>query len=105
MAKVTVIQKERRRITFKVSQYANGDPKYDIEFEECLATGSSLSSRTVTKDDGNQFYTELMADGYKRFRKTSEVSWYATIENNTPYEEEWTTDGKYLIPIKSRSIA
>ena len=101
----TVIQKDTTRYVFSTNKTESGAVYYTIDTEECLFTGSSFSRRAVTKEEGNRFYLERMAKGFKRFRNAREVSWYATIPNNTPYEEEWTTSGQYLVPIRSRSIA
>lgn len=113
MAGYTVIQKDRTRHTFMVREYytligsqriPSGKPRYVIETEECLTTGGFIYSRDVTKEEGNKFYTDMIEKGFKQFRNGKEISWYATIPNNTPWEEEWTTDGKYLVPIKSRVL-
>lgn len=104
MTKITTLQKARTRYIFINHTYSNGEPRYTIQCEKLLITGSSLTSREVRKEEGNAFYKKLIEMGFKQFRNVKEVSWYATIENNTPYEEEWTTEGKYLIPIKSRVL-
>lgn len=98
MARV-IIQKEDTRYTFSQS---NG--RYCIITEKMFQVGGSMSFRYVSKEEGNRFYLESMAEGFKRFRNIYEVSWYATRENNTPYAEEWIVDGNYLIPIKSRVL-
>ena len=98
--KVTTIQKGNVRYTFKA--YDNG--KCFIETEQNLTTGASLFWRTVSAEHGNEFYKRAMAEGFRRFRNINEVSWYATKDNNTPYEEEWVTDGIYLVPVKSRVL-
>ena len=115
--KCTVIQKDRTRYTFIVDEYymeiggiggkriPTGKPRYSVHVEKCLTTGASLTMNDTTKEKGNQLYMELISKGFKQFRNGREVSWYATIENNTPYDEEWATDGKYLVPIKSRVLA
>ena len=113
MAGYTVIQKDRTRYTFIVGEFYTEigskriptcKPRYSVRVEELLTTGGSLIMNDTTKEKGNQLYKELISKGFKQFRNAREVSWYATIENNTPYDEEWTTEGKYLIPIKSRSL-
>ena len=105
MAGYTVIQKDRTRYTFIASQYSGGNPRYSIHTEQCLIGGGCLSMRDTTKEEGNRFYTEMIAKGFKQFRNAREVSWYATVENNTPYEEEWKIEGKYLVPIKSQVLS
>ena len=102
MAGYTVIQKGETRYAFVVKEYSSGKPRYVIETEQCLTHGGTFYSRNVTKEQGNKFYMEMIGKGFKQFRNAREVSWYATIPNNTPYEEEWVTDGKYLVPIKSQ---
>lgn len=113
---VTIIQKDRTRYTFIVDEYymeiggiggkriPTGNPRYSIHVEQCLTTGGSLTMRNTTKEEGNKLYLELISKGFKQFRNVREVSWYATIRNNTPYDEEWTTEGKYLVPIKSQVL-
>lgn len=105
---LVVIQKDRTRYSFRVSypDFGNSSPVYCIETEQLCKSGlgSSLFYRYVKKEEGNSFYKEMMAKGFKRFRKLSEVSWYATTENNTPWEEEWKTERGYLIPVKSRVL-
>lgn len=112
----TVIQKGRTRYTFIAGSYymeiggmggkrIPTSPRYSIHTEQLLTTGGSLTMRDVTKEEGNKFYLDCLAKGFHQFRNAREVSWYATIENNSPYEEEWTIEGKYLVPIKSRSIS
>ena len=110
----TVIQKGKTRYTFIKDEYytliwgrriPSGKPRYSVHIEQVLTTGGSLIMEETTKEKGNRLYLELIAKGYKQFRNAREISWYATIENNTPYEEEWTTDGKYLVPIKSQVLA
>ena len=109
----TVIQKGRTRYTFISGEWymdcgfkriPTGKPRYSIQCERLLATGASMNTNETTKEKGNQFYLDLISKGFKQFRNAREVSWYATIENNSPFEEEWTTDGKFLIPIKSRVL-
>ena len=111
--KQTVIQKEGTRYTFIVDEYytciganysPSGKPRYVVEVEQLLSSGASLYRNNTTKEAGNKLYLELLEKGFKQFRNAREVSWYATIRNNTPYDEEWTTEGKYLVPIKSRSL-
>lgn len=85
---VVIIQKENIRYTFIQEEH-----------------GSTVSFENTTREKGNELYKKLMADGFKRFRDISEVTWYATSENNTPYEEKWKIEGRYLIPIKSRVLA
>lgn len=113
MAGYTVIQKDRTRYTFIVGEYytvigckriPSGKPRYSVHVEQLLTSGGSLVMNDTTKEAGNRLYKELIAKGYKQFRNAREVSWYATIENNTPYDEEWSTEGKYLIPIRSRVL-
>lgn len=114
MTGYTVIQKGRTRHTFIVGEYyteigskriPTGKPRYSIHTEQLLTTGASLTMNDTTKERGNALYLELMSKGYKQFRNAREVSWYATADCYTPYEEEWITDGKYLIPIKSQVLA
>lgn len=113
MTGYTVIQKDRTRYTFIVGEYytvigckriPSGKPRYSVHVEQLLTSGGSLVMNDTTKEAGNRLYKELIAKGYKQFRNAREVSWYATIENNTPYDEEWSTEGKYLIPIRSRVL-
>lgn len=61
-----------------------------------------MSTYYVTKEYGNGLYLRLLEDGFARFRTLLEVSWYATLENNTPYEEEWKIEGIYFVPVKSQ---
>lgn len=98
-----VIQKDHSRYTFIQSDTA---PKYSIHIEQlCISgLGSSLCFEYPTKERGNELYKKLMADGFKKFRNMNEVSWYATVENNTPYDEEWKVEGQYLIPVNSRVL-
>ena len=113
---VVIIQKENIRYTFIQEEHGStltpwgyiGEIKqyYKIKREYLLcAGGSTVSFENTTREKGNELYKKLMADGFKRFRDISEVTWYATSENNTPYEEEWKIEGRYLIPIKSRVLA
>lgn len=113
----TVLQKGRTRYTFIVGEYyteiggiggariPSGKPRYSVHIEQMLTSGSSFIMNDTTKEAGNSLYKELISKGFKQFRNAREVSWYATIENNTPFDEEWTTEGKYLIPIKSRVLS
>ena len=102
----TVLQKNRSRYEFIKGVYrGSGNPRYTVKVEHLGIGGSSVSYRDVSKEAGNKLYLELIEKGFKQFRNAHEVSWYATIENNTPYDEEWTTEGKFLVPIKSESIA
>ncbi len=77
---------------------------YSVTHERMMTFGSSESTEITTREKGNELYKKLIADGFHRFRKYKEVSWYATRENNTPYEETWITEGIYLVPIASRVL-
>ena len=100
----TVIQKDNTRYSFIKSTYTSGAPRYQYCVEQNMIFGSSVTYFNTTKESGNALYLELLGKGFKQFRNPREVSWYATVRNNTPYPEEWTTDGKYLVPIDSHSI-
>lgn len=98
------IQKDSTRYSFYTKRTNTGDPIYCIQTEQMYSLGASLSYQYVTKDNGNQFYKDRMASGFKRFRNAREISWYATRENNTPFVEQWEIQGDYLVPIISRSL-
>lgn len=102
--KPVILQKEKTRYTFRQSKTNTGNPLYCIESEVLLTTGSCVSYRYVTKETGNEFYKNMVSKGFHRFRNVHEVSWYATTENNTPYDEEWKIDGILLIPVRSRVL-
>lgn len=105
MTKVTTLQKDHTRYTFIRDTYPNSNnARYCVKHEQLFITGSSVGWDYTTKERGNALYKELIEKGFKQFRNGYEVSWYATIENNTPYDEEWITEGKFLIPIKSRVL-
>lgn len=107
MSKVTVLQKGNDRYTFRagsISYDPNAPEIYSVTREHLMTTGSSEYTEITTKDKGNALYKKLIADGFHRFRSYKDVSWYATCENNTPYEEVWKTEGIYLIPVVSRIL-
>lgn len=110
MQRKIVLQRGICRVSFIYDDSKPEDTQFctngrrTLVLEQHGYVGSSLSYRQVTKEQGNDYYKLLIEEGYHRFRSLNEVSWYATIENNTPYEEEWTTDGIYFIPVRSHSI-
>lgn len=101
----TVIQKDRTRYVFETNKSTSGGEYYTINTEQLLTCGSSVSRQVVTKEGGNKFFLEMLSKGFKQFRNAREVSWYATTRNNTPFEEEWTTEGRFLVPIKSQVLS
>lgn len=110
MTKITVLQKDSDRYTFIFDDSRPEDTnlctcgRHRISHEHMMTFGAGQTTENTTKERGNAFYKELIQKGFHRFRKLSEVSWYATRENNTPYEETWITEGIYLVPIASRVL-
>lgn len=103
MIKVTVLQMEDVRCTFILddTKENNSCGKYQVKFEYKMSSGSSVSIENTTKEKGNQLYKRLIEKGFCKFRNLNEVSWYATLPNNTDREEEWKVENGYFIPIKS----
>lgn len=92
-----VLQKDNVRYTFNPVKMPDG--RYQVTYEYNMVFGSSMSYEYYKKDAGNSLYKKLLENGFKRFRSWDEVSWYATVENNTPYAQEWTTEGIWFVPV------
>ena len=72
--------------------------------EHMMVFGAEQHTEYISEEQFKEEYANLISRGYKQFRNPREVSWYATRENNTPYEETWIIEGDYLIPIASRVL-
>ena len=70
---------------------------------ENLGLGASVMRETVSAEEAAETFDDLLRQGWHKFRSLAEVSWYATVRNNTPYKEEWTVKGQYLVPVNSRA--
>lgn len=101
---VVVLQKDNSRYSFIQEENECGAKYYKIVSATCLFCGETHHTEYTTKERGNEKYNRLLQKGFKKFRNVREVSWYATVENNTPYKEAWEIEGDYLIPICSRGI-
>lgn len=99
MNKVITLQKDHSRYIF-----VNENGRFFVEREQCLTTGSSFSRDRVSREAGNELYKSLIEKGFLRFRNVKEVSWYATTENNTPFDEVWKIENGYLVPIASQVL-
>lgn len=99
MGEKITIQKDERRYRFVF--YAN---ECVIRHERLVRGGMVAGSRYVSCREGKKELEERLGEGFLKFQNEKEVSWYATVENNTPYAEIWETRGSYLIPVISRSI-
>lgn len=90
-----VIQKDSDRYTFL--QEGND---CTIIHDRLLSRGDTdMDYRKVTKEEGNQFYTNKLSQGFRRFRNDAEISWKATTGSSV-----WMDSGYFWIPIKSRAI-
>lgn len=100
--KTQVLQKGKVRYTFIPSKDGG---LHTIDCDQMTYAGAAHYSKQVTAEQGNKIFSDLVLNkGFKLFRSLHEVSWYATIENNTPYKEEWAVQGAYLIPLNSHSV-
>ena len=99
--KCFVIQMDKSRVKF----YIEGN-KAELRYEMLLTGGGGTSySEYMPIEKARDVFRKYMGMGFKRFRNVREVNWYATIENNTPFNEVWKVEGDFLIPIESRSLA
>lgn len=94
------VQNEDTRYIFSYNEQSN---RYNVQREHLLGLGAEVSGETLTVDKAAEKLANLKEKGFLEFRNAREVSWYATIENNTPYEEKWETKDGFLIPVESRS--
>lgn len=94
------LQKENFRYVY---QYHADQNKYSVTREHMYDLGSSMSVDYTAKESAPVQIAEIKERGYLQFRNPAEVSWYATRENNTPYDEQWEVKNGYLIPINSHS--
>lgn len=103
MIKVTVLQMKGTRYTFILDDTKKNSAcgRYQVKCEIMMNLGSSVHIENTTKEKGNQLYKSLLEKGFHKFRNPREISWYATLPNNTGREEEWKVENGYFIPIKS----
>ena len=87
----------------RIYVYSEDKNKYDITMEHALLFGSSMQFDIATLEQALEQMEDLKKKGFLMFRKPSEVSWYATRENNTPYEEQWEVKDGYYVPVNSHS--
>ena len=98
------IQKDRARYTLQEQAVdrGNSSPRYMIQSEVLFETGHGSGSYRYTGErEALEFLIRMMDQGFKKFQNAREVSWYATVENNTDREEVWEVQGDWLVPIKS----
>lgn len=100
--KTQVIQKGKVRYTFIPNKDGG---LHTLQCDQKMYLGDARYDKQVTTEQGNAIFKDMIINhGFKLFRSLHEVSWYATTENNTPYEEEWITQGIYLVPVNSHSV-
>lgn len=98
---IAIFQKERSRVIFTFNENTDS---YDVEHLTLFTHGESSTTTKESKVEKLQHTMLLRSYGYNEFRNPKEVSWYATVENNTPYDEKWEMECGCLIPIESHSV-
>ena len=97
--KLLVLQYRNERVTFKKQE----DGSFEVTTEESLGTGGTIQGRIVTREQAGFLLIRYKLRGFAEFRTEKEVSWYATMRNNTPYEEKWEVVNGIFIPVCSHS--
>ena len=96
-----VLQKDKIRYTFQYDTKLN---KYDERRDETFFTGGTFTINKVSVEKALEKIEKLKREGFLEFKDPRQVSWYATVENNTPYQEIWKENDGYFVPIDSHSV-
>lgn len=99
---VITLQEENRRFIIHFDKEQN-QYLMDIEVGDPIGSVPGLYKR-FSKENLAEEIANQKEQGYMEFRNVEEVSWYATVANNTPYEEKWKKKDGMLIPIESHSV-
>lgn len=105
--KNVILQKEDTRYAFTdLLDKSSGKQSVCVAHETKLPTGhGTMSHDYVSVEKAEEKIKKLINDGFIQFRSVSEVSWYATRPNNTPYEEVWEVKDGFFIPKESHSAS
>lgn len=95
------LQNENTRYTFV--RDGNTD-YYDVKREHLLVGGAGVSFDRMNAEKTKEEIADLKSKKFFEFRNAKEVSWYATANNNTPYDEKWEVQNGILIPVESHSV-
>ena len=95
------LQNENTRYIFERDR--NTD-YYDVKREHLLVGGAGVSFDRMNAEKAKEEIADLKSKKFFEFRNAKEVSWYATANNNTPYDEKWEVQNGILIPVESHSV-
>lgn len=105
--KNVILQKEDTRYAFTgLLDRPTDKRKVCVAHETKFSSGhGTMSHDYISVEKAEAKVRDLIEEGYIKFRTVSEVSWYATRPNNTPYEETWEIKDGFFIPKESHSVS